>query len=274
LGVDGWVGFGWDAGVPEYDAFGREIADDPLKAFRAPPQPQPQPVAEREPEPVAAAQPRLEFVRPGRRRSGGLARLIVLLAVLGAVGLALVGGVVGTSVESGIDDIVEGVGVDDPPAAVTGRGSDPPATAPPSAATGGSDPRASLIRRARFADAVGTLAASGLGRPLTMRVAPDRIDATLIGKGGRLNQVQITPGSDLKELASSDGAPGPTIPYTAIDPAAPERLVRAGATKKVPAGSIDYLVVTAGPQWAAYYKGGRIVIGDAHGRRQRVIGRR
>ena len=27
----------------------------------------------------------------------------------------------------------------------------------------------------------------------------------------------------------------------------------------------------ATPQWAAYYRGGRIVIGDGHGRKQRVL---
>ena len=106
-----------------------------------------------------------------------------------------------------------------------------------------------------------------------MRVAPDRIDATLVGRDGRLHQVQITPGGELRELASSDGVPGRRIAYEAIDPAAPERLVRAGATKKSPAASIDYLVLTAGPpvSWGAYYKGGRIVLGDAHGRKQRVL---
>jgi hypothetical protein len=41
----------------------------------------------------------------------------------------------------------------------------------------------------------------------------------------------------------------------------------------VPAAGIDYLVITPGPpvSWAAYYKGGRIVVGDAHGRKTRVL---
>jgi hypothetical protein len=239
--------------VPEYDAFGREIGDDPLQEFRAPAQPapvepRPEPVAAAE-QPIVAAPPRLEFVRPRRRRGGSLAGLIVVLATVAAAGVALLS--VGTSVEGGLDSIVESV---------------PEEVAPPTGITG-----ESLIRRANFADAVRTLAGSGLGRPLTMRVAPARIDATLIAKDGRMHQVQITPGGKLNELASSDGAPGRTIPYRAIDPSAPERLVRAGATKTVPAGRIDYLVITAGPQWAAYYKGGRIVIGDAHGRKQRVL---
>jgi hypothetical protein len=196
--------------VPEYDAFGREIADDPLKPLREPPpaavepEPEAEPVvAWPDPEPSVAAPPRLQFVRPRRRGGGGLARLIVVLATLAAAGVALVS--VGTSVEGGLDSIVESVPEDEVLGPITGIKGD------------------SLIRRANFADAVGTLAGAGLGRPLTMRVAPDRIDATLIAKDGRRHQVQVTAGGELNELASSD------------------------------------------------YKGGRIVIGDAHGRKQRVL---
>jgi hypothetical protein len=210
--------------VPEYDAFGREIGDDPLQALgNAPP-------------------------RPRRRRRRGSARWLVTLAVLG-VGLYAVANV-SVKVEGGIEDVVEGVGAE-PPAGVKGD---------------------SLIRKANFAMAVAVLESSGLGKPLTMRVAPDRIDATLVSNG-RMHQVQVKPSGELRENAVVAAPPGRTIPYKAIDTAAPERLVRSGATKQVPARSIDYLVVTAGPPvgWGAYYKGGRIVIGDAHGRKQRVL---
>jgi hypothetical protein len=242
--------------VPKYDAFGREIGDDPLKEFRPsePVTPQAAPVAAAEQPPPQ--QQRLRFRRPRRRRRGGLARLIVILAILGAG--ALVIGNASVSIESGIDDIVGSL----------------PETADPDpqvSATGIKG--ASLIRRANFENAVAALSGAGLGRLITMRVAPDRIDATLIGRGGRLRQIQITADGELRELATSDGAASRTIAYEAIDPAAPERLVRAGATKGSPARGIDYLVVSAGPplSWGAYYKGGRIVLGDAHGRKQRVI---
>jgi len=245
---------GWDAAVPKYDAFGREIGDDPLKQLRTSAPARPEPAVEAvEARPDSGA-PQPAFVRP-RRRRGGMARLVFTLAILGAVGLAVVN--VGTRVEGGIDDIVDRLPTTDP--------AGPQATG----VTG-----ESLIRRANFAAAVDTLRTAGLGRPLSLRLAPDRIDATLLAKGGRLHQVQIQPGGELRELASSDGPAGAhTVAYAAIDPAAPERLVRAGATRKSPARSIDYLVLSAGPPagWGAYYEGGRIVLGDAHGRRQRVL---
>jgi hypothetical protein len=256
--------------VPKYDAFGREIGDDPLEALResapAPPapevrpaepwpdpEPRPAPEAVAEPDEPAAPPPRIQFVRP-RRRRGGMARLVLTLAILGAVGLAVVN--VGTRVEGGIDDIVDSLPKTVDP--------EPPATG----VTGDS-----LVRRANFEAAIATLSRARLGRPLSMRVAPDRIDATLLAAGGRLHQVQITPGGALRELASSAGPQARTVAYAAIDSAAPERLVRAGATRKFPARSIDYLVLSAGPpaSWGAYYKGGRIVLGDAHGRKQRVL---
>jgi hypothetical protein len=260
--------------VPEYDAFGREIGDDPLAALRAsvnpaPARPEPaepsQPevveppefeaVAPPEPEvvgpPVAAPPPRPQFVRPQRRRRrGGVAGLLVLGAIVAAVGL-----VGNAAVEKG-NDIIQRVTPDE---------------AAPVPATGVRG--ASLIRADNFAAAVETLSAAKLGRPLAIRVAPDRIDATLV-KGGTLHQVQITPDGELRELGSG-GAAGsrPTLAYAAIDTAAPERLTRAGATRKQPARSIDYVLLTPGPPvtWGAYYKRGRIVIGDRHGRLQRVI---
>ena len=203
---------------------------------------------------AAESPPRIEFVRPRRRRRGGMARLVLTLAILGGVGLAVVN--VGSRVEGGIDDIVDSLPTTVDP--------EPPATG----ITGDS-----LVQRSNFAAAVASLKSAGLGRPLSMRVAPDRIDATLLTTGGRLHQVQVTPDGELRELASSDGPQAHTVPYAAIDPAAPERLVRAGATRKFPARSIDYLVLSAGPpvSWGAYYKGGRIVLGDAHGRKQRVL---
>jgi hypothetical protein len=255
--------------VPEYDAFGREIGEDPLAALRQPAA-KPEPVEAAAPEPVVAPDPRdaprpeavaapapaaperPRFVPPPpRRRPRGLARLVFVLAVLGVAGLVAVS--VGERVQTEIDSIV-----------------DTPKAEPPAPGVSGG----SLIRQANFAKAIAALRRADRGRPLTLRVAPDRIDATLIAKSGRLHQVQVTPGVRLRELGSADGPTGAQrISYAAIDPAAPERLVRAGATRKQPARSIGYLVLSPGSpvRWAAYYKGGRIVLGDAHGRKTRVL---
>ena len=91
-----------------------------------------------------------------------------------------------------------------------------------------------------------------------------------------MHQVQVD--AEPASCASSARAPGrtrPRPPTTRIDPSAPERLARTGAER---AGSarrarIDYLVLNGGKPltWGAYFKGGEIVIGDAHGRPQRVL---
>jgi hypothetical protein len=259
--------------VPKYDAFGREIGDDPLKSLRentnpAPAEttrvevaaPEPETEAwsgEHEPEPVAAAAepvfvPRPEFVRPRRRRGFGLAGLLVLVAGVGAIGL-----VTNSAVEKGTDLIDR----------ITPELPDVESTAPPPVGLEAD----SLIREGNFARAMRTLADSGLGRPTSLRIAPERIDAQLL-EGGTLHIVQVTPDGELREFGSSQGS-GRPIAYKAIDPAAPERLVRRGANGKSPPRSINYLVISPGPPQTvgAYFKTGRIVIGDAHGRPQRVL---
>jgi hypothetical protein len=129
----------------------------------------------------------------------------------------------------------------------------------------------SLIREDNFARAMNTLADSGLGRPTYLRVAPDRIDTQLI-EGGTVHTVQITPDGELREFGSSEGT-GRPIAFKAIDPAAPERLVRRGATGKSPPRDINYVLISPGPppSAGAYFKSGRTVIGDVHGRVQRVL---
>ena len=250
--------------MPEYDAFGREIGDDPLAGLRDavnPPPPSPKPQVEAAPQPVmtapepapdpapvAAAPPRPVFVRP-RKRRGGLAALLVFVAIVAAVGV-----VGNAAVEKGNDFIDQ----------IT-----PEQEGPPPAGLQGD----SLVRQDNFAAAVRTLSQAGLGKPMLIRVAPERIDATLI-KGAKLHQVQITPDGALRELGSGP-APGTrgVVSWANVDPSAPERITREGATRKQPARSINYVVLTPGPPltWGAYYKRGRIVIGDRHGRPQRVV---
>lgn len=242
--------------MPEYDAFGREIGDDPLVGLRDAVNPPPPVVAQPEPaiaapgsEPVVAAPPPPQFVRPRRRGRGGLAGLLVIVAIIAAVGL-----VGNAAVEKG-NDFVEQITPQEPVPPPTGLQRD------------------SLIQESNFGPALRKLGEARLGKPMAIRVAPDRIDATLV-KGSKLHQVQITPDGALRELGSGDApATRGIVAYANIDAGAPERLTRAGATKKQPARSIDYVLLTPGPPqtWGAYYKRGRIVIGDRNGHPQRVI---
>jgi hypothetical protein len=300
VAVDRRAAVRWDARVPDYDAFGREIGEDPLanlrNATRPAPEPRAEPAPERtdtrveaapespspaaeavaapvlwpDPEPVAARtetpaevapppeparSPRWgsapTFVRPRRRGRAGFAGLIVLVAGIGAIGL-----VGNSAVEKG-QEIIDSIElpttpeVDDagpPPVGLQAR---------------------SLIRADNFSAALEQLQGTGFGRPTTIRIAPDRINATLIADG-RIHSVQIDPGGELRDFGEAAGS-GKPIAYKAIDPAAPGRLVRASATGKHPVRSIDYVLINAGPPaTGAYFKGGRIVLGDRHGKPQRV----
>jgi hypothetical protein len=244
--------------VPEYDAFGRPIGEDPLAALRGAPEPLPDrarrpdsadsaPTAAA-PVPAAPAAPPA-FVHRRRRGRGALVAFFVVAALVG-VGLAAVPAIVGVT-----EDVADGI-----------RGSAPPER--PRGLDGDS-----LIRRANFAEAMTTLRGAELGRPVYLRVAPERIDATLIGADGRVHQVQVTFEGELRRFSTSEGGAGqPTIPYERIQRSAPERLVRRGAKQvDLAPGDIDYLVVGPDLTWGAYFTRGAIVQGDARGRPRRVV---
>jgi hypothetical protein len=241
--------------VPEYDAFGREIGEDPLAALREATAPVPAKAAKAEPDvtpargvgrheatparpetvvaepqpPPVAARPR--FVRPRSRRLGGFASLIVVVALTGGVGLLAGAGV--TRIEGGIEDVL----VEPEPAP---RGLE----------------RASMLREPNVEIALHALRRSGLGRPLTLRVAPGWVDAQLVVRSGRLSLVRFTAQHDLRTLDQRDGARyGATVAYQRIDTATPERLVR-GADE--PARRIQYVLLDR-RGWRAYFRGGTVV---------------
>jgi hypothetical protein len=264
--------------VPKYDAFGREIGDDPLKSLREHTNPAPAEtrrveVSTREPEiaapetdawsgahePEAAPEREFvapEFVRPRRRRRGaGLAGLLVLVAGIAAIGL-----VGNSAVDKGqelIDDFKTAL-------------PEVPEIEEPAASPVGLEAK-SLIRADNFATAMVILTDSGLGRPTYLRVAPDRIDSQLL-EGNTVHTVQITPDGELRDFGSSQGS-GRPIALKSIDPSAPERLVRRGASGTSRPRDINYVLISPGPppSLGAYFKSGRVVIGDAHGRVKRVL---
>lgn len=254
----------WDRRVAEYDAFGRKIGEDPLESLgwqaeppaTAPPKPASSAIvaepAESAPAaPAPAAQPppaRPTFVRRRPRRRGAMARLLVLAGVAGAVGLFALGG-------DAVRDAPE-VGV--------------PAEVPDRVPVGLQ--RGSLLRPADFAAAMRRLREERLGRLTLVRVAPERIDARLLTRGGRLRSVQVRHDGELRAFAASGGGFGfvDTFAFSSVDAAVPERLTRAAAKRLGrPVTRLDYLVVTATGgdiRWGAYFKGGQYFLADARGR--------
>jgi hypothetical protein len=278
--------------VPKYDAFGREIGEDTLEGLggssaerdedltreRAQAAPVVDPPRESEapvfgapvPDPAAPQQPVFvpasagrRTVRVGRRAGlGCLGALIagpILLAILGVAAALLVGLSGGPSVEKPL--------IDGPQPSESPESSAKEAAKPPRGLE-----RRSLVRRANFARALRRLRAAKLGSVRSFSVRPERLDAQLLTKGGRLRNVQVTFDGEVKSFGSSGAGFGAldTVPFGRVNTAAPERLTRQSARRlgrKI--SSIDYLIFSAagtgGLAWGAYFKGGRIALGDARG---------
>ena len=269
--------------MPEYDAFGREIGEDTLAGWRtgssglpsSPPEPAPKPrpapapVTAGDPlgtpaesaSPIASApRPQVAFRAPRRRRRLRL-RWILLLAA-GWVGFNFASDVADKVDEAARDFKVPTIGAPAPEAA---------APAPAGLAPG------SLLRPAAFQRALDDLRAREIGRVQNLRVAPERIDATLLTRRGTLVHVQLRPGGELQRFSESGAGFGglETIPYGRLDASAPRRLVRAAAERLGrPVSRIDYLVptLTSGElTWGAYFKGGAIFLADERGKITRRI---
>jgi len=197
--------------------------------------------------------------RRRRRRSG--VRWILALVVL-FVAVRFVIGVTG-EVRDAIRDI-------DLPA-VTIPTPEAPAVAPTGLGAG------SLLRPAAFERALADLRGREIGRIQSLRLAPERIDVSLLTRRGTLVSAQIPAGGKLRRFGESGAGFGglETIPYARIETGAPRRLVRAAAERLGrPATRINYLVATytSGEMtWGAYFKGGAIFLADARGRITRRI---
>jgi pyruvate/2-oxoglutarate dehydrogenase complex dihydrolipoamide acyltransferase (E2) component len=274
--LDGAAVLRWYRPVAEYDAFGRKIGEDPLEGLgwkaggaAAPPAeaaghaaparaaeaaaPAAPEAAAPAAEPAAPPAARPVFVRRrprGRRPARGLARVLLVAGAAGA--LALYAGDASQEIRDSMPAA--------PEATLRAR--------PPAGLQDGS-----LIRRASFGTAVARLRSAGLGRLTLLRVAPARIDARLLTRGGRLRNVQLRHDGELRDFGASAGGFGfvDTIPFSRVDLAAPERLARAASRRLgVLPARVDYLVLTTAG-WSVVFEGGRQFAADRAGRHLRRI---
>jgi hypothetical protein len=275
----------WDRRVPKYDAFGREIGEDTLKGLGGKPKSRRDASPVRAPERKAAVPapplegsgpeaPRQRQVTPARAPAAPPARVVRRSgAGRGCLGSAVTVITVAAVAIGGAAGLIGGSGGSS--GTITGPAK-PQQAAPAAAAPRGVGPR-SLVRRANLAAALRRLRSTEL-RLDHLRVAPERIDATLLTRGGRLRSVQVQPGG-ATERFGPDSGPGfdgaSTIPFARLNPAAPERLARRGAAKlHVPVAKLMYLLPTFSSgtlTWAAYFPHSRYVLGDAAGRYVRSV---
>lgn len=292
--------------MAKYDAFGREIGEDPLASLRNDEgrRPDPVPVADEparprpagredgaEPAPAMSAGPAADqhaapsqtpqmptFEVPEFRvpaTTGRAARRIFLLVVFAVVIGPIAAGVV--AVVGEIDDTADVVKDGRDLAGRIREAVEQPSGAPASGRPAAPDrpavglQRGSFLTRAELAPALRKL--RRLGAIRSLRLAPDRIQAQVV-KGTTMRIVHVEPGGAVREITSvpGAGAAGTTIDVGRLDPAGPYRLVRSAAGRlKVPTTRIDY-VLAWGDGWNAYFKDGAgIFQGDARGRVVRRI---
>jgi hypothetical protein len=274
----------------------RAASPEPAEeGWRAPPsQPQPQPPTKPRPprerttattttttaetaSPQREAE-RLESIvraRLGRGQGAGVARMVRALVVIVIV-FAVLGGIISTLVGEGVDRADEFLRDLETPdvqvPAVPGSGERSPSGREQATLPARGLSINSLLRPAAFGRAIRRLRTGGYGRLSHLRVAPDRIDATMLTKDGRLRMLQIVPGGRVNVLQTSPGGftGAPTMALKGIDAGAPSRLTRSAAGRlEQPASRVDYLVLSdfAGTRgWNVYFKGGQIFSADARGR--------
>jgi hypothetical protein len=278
----GWSGSADTSAEPEVAADDGRAAE-PLTGLPAEPERPPRPP--REPRPRRERRPTqgAPQFRPGRAVRG-----LVLLAIVVAVGGSAIASLVGSGVDKAerfLEDFTTPQAAPPPASSEIPSGREPSAVDPEPATPARSAPpaiprgvgRGSLLRPFAFGAAIKRLRNGGYGRLTNLRVAPERIDAALLTKGGALRHVQIVPGGDLRQLGSAtSGFSGvPTMSLAGIDAGAPQRLTRSAAERLgVGPSRVNYLVYTqfAGTaQWNVYFTAGQIFSADAHGRITRRI---
>ncbi len=292
--------------MPKYDAFGREIGEDTLSDWRGgddapaesaadvaaraaaagppfiPQSPPPVAPAPSEPSftaaPPPAPPPAMTTMRSGggnpgysvpslpRRRRRTRPRVVAWLIVVAA--FVLGGNFIGSldSPDSIVRRIVPEVTAIPFPGTEGVDGPDKEAAPPVGLGQN------SMIRPGPLRKALADLSSKKLGRPYSLRLAPERIDAQML-KSGRLHSVQLTFDGGFREFSVTGAGFGHLDAYalSSLDPTAPQRLVRAAA-KRIgkPVNRINYLVASA-DGWNAYFKGGQYFQGDERGRIVRRI---
>ncbi len=216
----------------------------------------------------------------GLRLFGLLLRVALPVVILLVVGGVIVS--VGDGVKNSVNDVrralttgVDGVTVPSLPNVPTAPVAAPagPATAPVGFGPG------SLLKAGNLKRALALLRSEG-SRARSLRVAPERIDATIVTASGFIRQVQVT--WEGKRTRFSQTGPGftqaSTYALADLDAGAPARLTRSavGRAKSSPS-KMDYLVAipnaTATQGWVAFLKDGKgRYLADAHGRITRRIG--
>jgi hypothetical protein len=198
-------------------------------------------------------------------------RIVVFVAIVAVIGSVALGAFSSGSIKERIDDLsdVELPNFESPnsESLVT------PAEPEPAGLSG-----ASLLAQRNLAPALRRLRTSGLGRLKSLSIRPERIDAQLLTKAGRLRSVQYGYDGKLRTLNLSGAGFGgsPTIPFRRANSAAPQRLVRSAAGRlEKPATQVGYVVlVNAGAPavWTVVMQGGEQFLGDARGRITRRLG--
>lgn len=228
----------WDRRMAEYDAFGRRVGESPPEQVEAPPAPAP-----------SAQSNSRTFV------------VIVAAAVLVAAAAIAIAASMLVVTDNGTGGTAS---VASPVATGPQRGSE---TAPAATAQG-LEP-GSLLTEAALARAVRALRVTEYGRPLNLRVQADRIDARLVTRKGVMRSVEVGPDGVPHEQHAWQGGALPAMPWSAVDPAAPERLIRAVAEREGrSATDVNYLVLMSlpDPTWGLFFGDGMHYQGDAAGK--------
>ncbi|MBA2350195.1 MAG: hypothetical protein H0V81_18120, partial [Solirubrobacterales bacterium] len=218
------------------------------------------------------------------RVAGGCISFVAIVFVVGGCAIAGLVGSIGEGVDTfrSISTEFSRTTLEPParaPSTASGSGAEDSAT---SSAESAEPPRGlarrSLLRRAEFTRAVTKLRGAGLGRPRSLRVAPDRIDTQLVTKTGRLRNVQIVPGGALRTISTTPSGGFSTqglVSLAEIDRGAPARLVRSAAGRaQLPAARIDYLVLSqvgGKTRWVAFLQDGPGYLADRSGRIEQKV---